>query len=425
MEQVIDIAAKLQILIDLIVLAGDSYVGRDSQHGGYGRLDDSPSRRYSSEDIDDQYPELVGVETNPGPKKGAKGKKKGKQVVMTRPQGKKRNASGPKSLKDTYNLRHVACYLRTLNNPFTYPPCRPGVDTALPTGLCTSYLRSVITTSGAGNCSMVFYPGRVNNPFMYSSSAGAPYTFGAAAVQPAQSAQITSLYEKVRVLACGVRIRPVQPATANQGTITAALLGSERGSDTVAYGIVTTAAATFGFNEYGNFQSSVMVRFADSACAFWRPQDPNSFVFSETALTDSLTAVNTIQGVPFIVMGIAGAAATANFIVELVIHYEGYILGGNAGVIAVDKAPATAFNTVIGGVDKIMPSNVTAKSGSGDNGFNEFQSPSKPATTKGSKWTVPEVIGGVASGAKAGYEAYQAAVSFGDELAELLELLLV
>jgi hypothetical protein len=265
---------------------------------------------------------------------------------------------------------------------------------------------------------------------MYSGNAAAPYSFSPAVVQAPQGAQIISLYEKARVLAAGVRIRPVQSATTNQGTITAALLGSERAADAVPFGITTTAAATQGAIEYGSYQSSVMVPFAGGACVFWRPQDPNSFVFNESVLTDTATSVATIQGVPFMVMGIQGAAASASFIIEYIVHYEGYILAGNAGVIAVDRS----FTTVIQGVDKLMPENVTAKAGPGDEGFNAFQPPGKAyrmtdSTTpakggKGANWTVPEVLGGIASGVSAAKATYEAASSFGDVILEMMELLL-
>jgi hypothetical protein len=281
---------------------------------------------------------------------------------------------------------------------------------------------------------MVFYPNRITSSFMYSGTTGAPYSFAPAAVQAPQGTQIISLYEKTRCLAAGVRIRPVQSATTNQGTITAALLGSERAADAAAFGITTGSAATFGYNEYGSFQSAIMVPFSGGACCFWRPQDPNSFIFNEAQLTDTATSVATLQGIPFMVVGLAGTAATASFIVEYIVHYEGYILGGNAGVIAVDKAPATSFTTVQGGVDKLMPSNVTAKAGPGDEGFNAFQPPGKayhmndstPPSKggQGSSWSVPQVLGGIANGVAAARTTYEAAVSFGDELAELMLMLL-
>jgi hypothetical protein len=133
-------------------------------------------------------------------------------------------------------------------------------------------------------------------------------------------------------------------------------------------------------------------------------------------------------------MGIQGAAASASFIIEYITHYEGYILAGNAGVIAVDRAPATAFTDVIRGVDKLMPENVMAKAGPGDEGFNAFQPPGKayhlndstPAGKggKGSSWSVPEVLGGIANGVSAAKATYEAASSFGDVLLEMMELLL-
>jgi hypothetical protein len=277
---------------------------------------------------------------------------------------------------------------------------------------------------------LTIYPGRVASPITYSNTGNSPYNYAnLSSTNPSQATQIAALYEKVRLLACGVRIIPIQAATADQGVIVGSLLGAERAADAVLFGVTVTgsASANYGFNEIGNYQGSTMTPFRKGLTAVWRPQDPNSFVFQEAFLTDTTTSVSTVQGVPFIQVGISGVASGAQFIIEYIAHYEGYVLAGNAGVIAIDKSPATPFTDVIKGVDKLIPGNVTTRSGY-DGGFNTLpeisMKPSSGGSKKGDSWTVPQVLGGIKEGAELASSAYTAASAFGDALEEMMMFLL-
>jgi hypothetical protein len=151
-----------------------------------------------------------------------------------------------------------------------------------------------------------------------------------------------------------------------------------------------------------------MVPFKDGISVFWRPQDPNSFIFNESILTDTSTSVSTIQGDPFIVIGFGGCASNANYIIEYICHYEGYIDGGNSGAIEVSKNPATSVETVLKAADVVFPTNSTVKMGT-NGGFDKGQS---------AGWSIPKVISGVADTVSAG-------IAFGDTLLDVFEALMI
>jgi hypothetical protein len=333
----------------------------------------------SSSDDDD----LVGIELNPGPPKKLKSKKK-------QPQQKKQVNSRslqrvpvtdaavpgryPTPRNVTFGGSQMAGYMRCLNDPFNCPPVRPGVGCALPTGLFTCYSRqSMMQANGIGNFTLIFNCGRLQAPLMYSNGVSSPYTVSVQSPSTyPQYTAVTALYEKARLLASGIRIIPMQNSTADQGQISSALIPAVRVADVNNFGCITTSTCTFGYNEYPNFPETLMVPFKAGSTTFWRPQDPNSFAFREAPLTDSATASSsstftneTLQGIPFVVVGFSGLSTSqSQWVVEIISHFEGTIAAGNAGVIDLQRSPPVDDGTAIRAADAVFGvGNRTAKPG--------------------------------------------------------------
>jgi len=298
--------------------------------------------------------DLVGVELNPGPpKKQNKPKKPQTKMVKSRigrltqinnpTQARAAPGRNPNPRTMSMGLQHLGAYMRCLNDPFNEPPARPGVGCALPTGLMTCYLRYLLTTTGGGSGSFVFVPSRMASPIMSSGTTSAPYTYGSAGNDYPQKTAIAALYEKVRLLASGVRIMPTMNSTNDAGSISTALIPGLRAADVTNFGQVSTGAATIGYQEYPNFAQTLVSPFKVGATILWRPQDPNSFVFREGPLTDTVSSIgDSLQNQPFMVAGFSGTAGSATWIVEFIAHYEGTIAGGNAGVVDLQRAPPTS-----------------------------------------------------------------------------------
>jgi hypothetical protein len=316
--------------------------------------------------------DLVGIESNPGPpaKKKQKMTKMGKnvgkvgQLVVQKSTGARaRPGVNPNPRSMTMGISHLVEYMRNLNNPFDYPPARPGVGCAVPTGLFSCYFRGTFAGIPSTGISLVFLPNRLQFPVMLSTSAASTYTYGpwSAISQFPQYPAVTALYEKARLLSGGVRLIPTTNSTNDGGQISSALVPSVRVADVNAFGQITSTTATQGFNEYPNYPETLVTPFRDGSTVFWRPQDPNSFVFKESILTDNATASasssfsqETLQGQPFIVFGINGTTTGASCVFEFIAHYEGTIAAGNAGVIELKRSPPTNDGTAIAAADKVF-----------------------------------------------------------------------
>lgn len=315
--------------------------------------------------------DLVGIESNPGP--NATGKKKntqrqtakGKNVGMVGKikknlvtPGESRAAPGrnPQPTRMNMGFNHLVPYMRCLNNPFDFPPSRPGVACALPTGLITCYLR--VPYAAGANTSFIFNPNRMAAPIMSSVTQSSNYNFGQSQGDFPQKTAVTALYEKVRLLAAGVRLIPAANSTADSGLIASALIPGLRSADINSFGQITTTTAIYGFNEYPTFPQAALTPFKNGVTVLWRPQDPNSFVFREAPLTDTAGSIaDSLQDQPFMVVGVSGLAFPTGgtpFIIEFIAHYEGIIAAGNAGVIELSRAPPTPDAAAIAAADRVF-----------------------------------------------------------------------
>lgn len=309
---------------------------------------------------------LVGIESNPGPTSKRGGIKKLRKL---KPQhsGKRRHpntdiqtsalrqlnglkAYGLNTTLDTSSS--MKAYLACLDNPFDNAPARSGVDCGLPTALCTFYRRFTQQTNSNGSYSTVVHP-RISSPNLSSSSNGAPYTY-VGGVDFNQTPAAQAVFSKGRVCSMGLRIRPLQPSTADQGRLSIGLLPAESITDIANMpGWGTSGTFNYGFQEFAGLPTVSTYSFKDGASVYWRPQDPNSFVFQGTLInpSSSTDALDALQSVPFFVMGLSNTAPTASFDVEMVLHMECTIVSGYTGVISAQSSPvayppATLLNKV-------------------------------------------------------------------------------
>jgi len=229
-------------------------------------------------------------------------------------------------------------YLQCLNNPFDCGPARSGVDCALPTGVFTLYSRQIINTSSTGSIGLIGHP-RVFNALYASGSTGNPYTYTINLTSFPQTTGVQAIYTKGRVISAGIRIRPMQPSTADQGQIAMVVLPGE--TELEATGVVPYDALTnpysWGWNEVLQHPNASVYPFRRGGTVIWRPQDPNSFVFTQGIINKNgvTDVVDTAQSIPYFAIAIANTAASATFEIEYVTHIEGVIGTTYSGVVAV------------------------------------------------------------------------------------------
>lgn len=293
---------------------------------------------------------LVGVESNPGPGKVA-GRKKpakpksGKQVVPMRGSQRAwvasaaRQASGRTNVvghQDRVETDNFSKYLACLNNPFDNGPARSGVDCAIPTSVASLYARSFVQCTSGGYVSLIAHP-RCSNPLYSTGTAGAPYNYGVQIGSFPQSAGAQAIFTKGRVISAGIRIRSAQPSTADQGMISVVMMPGESINE-VQNQVPNLAPGNtfnFGYNEIAGHPNASVYPFRRGCTVMWRPQDPNSFIFNQSiiSLANITDSIDTAQSIPYFAIGVNGAAASAIFELEYVVHLECVIGSTYAGVV--------------------------------------------------------------------------------------------
>jgi hypothetical protein len=293
--------------------------------------------------------ELVGIEPNPGPKKDKGSKSKvsmskavvvytgnqmgKKQQNVTRLQTSVRRSGGQLNVSNS----DYSMYRCVLSNPFDCVPVRLGGETMQPTGLATLTWRGQIATSAAGNLSLVFYPWAAS-PLLGSTSAASNYTYTVISGPYPGSSSLAGLAPNARVVASALRVCTTTSATNNQGIVTIGSLPRSAvgsGTNLTIDGFPTGAAtaATQGFNEFFNYLQTESYPLKDGASAFWKPEDPLDFTFRDILVT-GISNIGPQEDIsPFIVVGVTGAQASSNLLVELITHLEYTVTTGTTGVV--------------------------------------------------------------------------------------------
>jgi len=94
-----------------------------------------------------------------------------------------------------------------------------------------------------------------------------------------------------------------------------------------------SSAGTQGFNEFFNYLQTESYPLKLGASAFYRPQDPLDYTFRDITVAGSGPVVAGEDLLPFIVVGISGAAASSVLLFELITHIEYTVTTGTTGVV--------------------------------------------------------------------------------------------
>jgi len=241
-------------------------------------------------------------------------------------------------------------------------------------------MRQVVNVTSALGQQILFtaIPGRLQGPLMSCSGTTPPYASVNLGGNVPQYAAVNALYEKVRLISAGLRCRPTTNSTTDQGIIYAGIspgLDSAERAANNTWPYSSAATVAIGFNEVAQLTQTSVYPFKTGATVVWRPQDANSFVFTESFLRESQTppsavdnAVFSVQDIPFMYMGIGNVNNPTSYILEYICHYEGTVSAGNAGVIALQKPPIMPEHVVSGVVDKVFGSQNNKSSFGGTTG---------------------------------------------------------
>jgi len=203
------------------------------------------------------------------------------------------------------------CYSDLLNDPFNNPPCRIGYGTMVPTQLGTVVYRTTTAANADGSFGLYVIPtlGTTSNPIGYNNAGAAVATWTTAGWQ--NIAQYpTTLLSECRIIALGVKITPLIAATAAPATV---LAGSISGvARTTLDGLTPTAVLAYSMLQ------PFVVR-ADTLMVNSRPIDNQAYEF---LTVNAVGSTSNIWPNSTPVIAITGAPASANFLIEAIMHFE-------------------------------------------------------------------------------------------------------
>jgi hypothetical protein len=362
--------------------------------------------------------DLVGVEENPGPNKGKKkntstalvhvptvGQKKpseykdSKAVVVRAAVEREKKVKQKMQAHVAKNMKlrafgimsgsdDIVKYLMCLNNPFDNLPVRLGGETMMPTGLATFIRRGSVTLPAGGNYSIVCFPGQTG--ILVSATTAAPYTYAGAVSGPNPTA-FKAVANEARIIAAGLRVTTMAPATSNGGIITMGCLPRDRlavawsatayTSQGFPYGTSATPAnVTQGSNEFFQYIQTEQYPLRAGASAVYRPEDPYDYIFHDYLVDENAFQANE-DITPFFVCGITGAGASTNVFIEAITHMEYTVKPSFTGIINTEvgqmstvqsfgaakallgEAQTTAYEGVDGGYKKESAFRKIAKGG--------------------------------------------------------------
>jgi len=285
----------------------------------------------------------------------------------------------------------VEKYMLCLNDPFNHGPVRLGAGCTQNTGLATLYATG-FTTIGAGGVNTIFFWPRPFNPILASTTNTTPYTYTPTLTFP-QLASLQTIANGVRVVAAGIKVTSTASATQDSGAIVAGCLPRDNYAPTTVttgtpaaavVNLVTenglpfavgggTVIANVGVNELANMEQTETFALRKGATIFFRPQDPNDFIFkNEYQLVNGLNAAGTVATIddlqpssPVLACGILSGTAAAPFMLEIVLHVEYTVGPFTAAVINTDRGSMTpdvvqrAADTVFGKATNLVREGIT------------------------------------------------------------------
>jgi hypothetical protein len=246
-------------------------------------------------------PRLVGIEPNPGPRKGKstavtvvrqsrplllpKAKASSTTTVVTRRRSGPRR--GRRARQGPARAPIMSDYIRTMTDPFECGPVKLGYDCFVNTVLATAYLRTSFTVNADGSFSVVLFPDATY--FVGTNNAALASAPAFNLLPAANNAGINNQGTEGRVVSAGIRVIVLFPRTAASGV----LFGGNIPNGTRASVVSLTTANFTGLAdaELGLGSSGIRVLSL--------PQDNYSFEFNPNTLSGySTSSLN--RSIPFV-----------------------------------------------------------------------------------------------------------------------------
>jgi hypothetical protein len=303
-------------------------------------------------------------------------------------------------------MSDMRSYLRVLQNPFDFMPCRLGGENMQPSGLATMNVRGILPF--ASTISIVVYPWAQNG---FLAGAGTPtaglYTYAInSGFNFPGGPSLAALAAEGRIIAAGIRVTSVDNSNNNQGVITIGCLPrnqsgtSGSGIDQDGLPFAATGTSTQGAVQFNNYLQTESYPLRCGATAVWRPQDPLDFTFRDTPVLSVTSAVPSGTDLtPVFVIGVQGGNATGSLLIEIVSHIEYTVSSGVTGVISTGEGNMSD--------DQIVKVAKAAFRGLTDSTFEGVRGGLDSAISQGVKL----LPGGLGQAASLGYGALKGAAS--------------
>lgn len=203
-------------------------------------------------------------------------------------------------------------YMKTLVDPFTYAGVKIGWGCLCPSSVTTIYFRGTATANADGSLAIIARPAATNSIGIFNGGAAVGIT---SSVSSTDAAAIDANFGSGRIISMGLKSFPSIAATSAPGISYCGALP----------GVNYTLISGMTPNDLAAFPVSLQGIASIGCCATGRPQDPNSFIFSNEVV-DTGGYTGTVE-FPFSVPYNAYLGLPASSVVayELAINIEGIV----------------------------------------------------------------------------------------------------
>jgi hypothetical protein len=235
-----------------------------------------------------------------------------------------------------------AQYAKCLNDPFHNAGIPLGLGTMVPTEVCEAFLRNVVTSASDGSFAIVLNPSAVRSTgsstiASFVSADNVANTTTPTWANPFNATNLAALvadYDKVRIIAAGLRVFPVTAATATPGFVYAGLVLPTQSYYTTN-NFTTVPGGTLFVDGLGvtNPNKSIMANFPSMEFSVgnqpiqvnWRPCQISDFQFSDYDNFNEVAGINSVNNqVPVLMIIGTGFPALSVIGFDAIVHLEGY-----------------------------------------------------------------------------------------------------
>jgi len=244
-------------------------------------------------------------------------------------------------------------YVRTLEDPYEFPPVKIGFNCLVPSILATGYMRYSFDVNADGSFSVLWKPTISDNVSV--NNAGANVTPVYTGLTSSNSAAITTQMAMARVVSGGVRLFALFPQTSAPGVLVAGSTAS------VAFSQMTPVTP----NGMMNLSSSILGIGSHGTSVTTRPTDIAATVFGSDPLTGYVNTYIPAHTTCYI--GGVNFPAGTKIWLESVINLEGLPrpFTNAIGISSSDSVPRNdllnsfpSFEQMITSVTSVLPSSV-------------------------------------------------------------------